>query len=274
MGAGIAFALGKRGYLRYAGRPQGNVTPDYIGQECLDTTTGIFWRAGGATSTSWAAGASPSQGSGKDAYNVSIIDTNAGSVARPTMAYFEQATNLGVTMTCDFHGIDALCYGGGSNTRYTANVRLYCIEGTSQFTGTNSQTLGGCVGVYGLGKSSATAGATLQIAKGVQATFQNSGAGTITAGAGFYVLSPTNTGGGAVTTAYGLYVEDITVGSTNYAIKSGQGRVSFGGLLDIASSAPASAGASGVAGQVTWDSGYVYVCTATNTWKRAAIATW
>lgn len=37
---------------------------------------------------------------------------------------------------------------------------------------------------------------------------------------------------------------------------------------------PASAAAAGVKGQVAWDASYVYVCVATNTWKRAAIATW
>ena len=37
---------------------------------------------------------------------------------------------------------------------------------------------------------------------------------------------------------------------------------------------PASATATGTAGEVCWDANYIYVCTATNTWKRAAIATW
>lgn len=37
---------------------------------------------------------------------------------------------------------------------------------------------------------------------------------------------------------------------------------------------PATAGATGDAGQIAWDSGFVYVCVATNTWKRVAIATW
>ena len=40
------------------------------------------------------------------------------------------------------------------------------------------------------------------------------------------------------------------------------------------SQTPASASATGVAGQICWDSNYIYVCTATNTWKRAALATW
>lgn len=40
------------------------------------------------------------------------------------------------------------------------------------------------------------------------------------------------------------------------------------------SSAPGSAGATGSPGQIAWDSGYIYVCVANNTWKRAALSTW
>ena len=37
---------------------------------------------------------------------------------------------------------------------------------------------------------------------------------------------------------------------------------------------PANAGDTGNAGDICWDANYIYVCTATNTWKRSAIATW
>jgi hypothetical protein len=37
---------------------------------------------------------------------------------------------------------------------------------------------------------------------------------------------------------------------------------------------PASATATGTAGEICWDANYIYVCTATNTWKRTAISTW
>ena len=37
---------------------------------------------------------------------------------------------------------------------------------------------------------------------------------------------------------------------------------------------PASASAAGTAGEICWDTNYIYVCTATNTWKRTAITTW
>jgi hypothetical protein len=37
---------------------------------------------------------------------------------------------------------------------------------------------------------------------------------------------------------------------------------------------PASASATGATGEICWDANYIYVCTATNTWKRTAINTW
>jgi hypothetical protein len=37
---------------------------------------------------------------------------------------------------------------------------------------------------------------------------------------------------------------------------------------------PSSASDTGTAGDVCWDSGYVYVCVATDTWKRAELLTW
>jgi hypothetical protein len=37
---------------------------------------------------------------------------------------------------------------------------------------------------------------------------------------------------------------------------------------------PASASDTGTTGEICWDANYVYVCTATNTWKRTAISTW
>lgn len=37
---------------------------------------------------------------------------------------------------------------------------------------------------------------------------------------------------------------------------------------------PATSGAAGNAGDIAWDANYFYVCTATNTWRRVAHATW
>jgi hypothetical protein len=40
------------------------------------------------------------------------------------------------------------------------------------------------------------------------------------------------------------------------------------------SSTPATAAATGTAGDIRWDATYLYICTATNTWRRIAHATW
>lgn len=60
------------------------------------------------------------------------------------------------------------------------------------------------------------------------------------------------------------------------------GNISATALLDINSDTLrlrvartlASSGASGNQGDICWDNDYLYVCTATNAWKRAALATW
>jgi hypothetical protein len=49
----------------------------------------------------------------------------------------------------------------------------------------------------------------------------------------------------------------------------------FGDRIRIGTAkTPASATATGTTGEIAWDADYIYVCTATNTWKRVAISTW
>ncbi len=78
----------------------------------------------------------------------------------------------------------------------------------------------------------------------------------------------------------------VTAGLERLRITA-DGRLGLGtttptGLLDVADNklrvrtaqTPASATASGNQGEIAWDASYVYVCTATNTWRRAALSTW
>lgn len=44
--------------------------------------------------------------------------------------------------------------------------------------------------------------------------------------------------------------------------------------LSNTTNTPASASATGTKGEVRVDGNYIYVCTATDTWKRAALSTW
>jgi hypothetical protein len=70
-------------------------------------------------------------------------------------------------------------------------------------------------------------------------------------------------------------------------LQQGTGNVGFGNTSPTAklhissniirldtSKTPASASDTGNQGDICWDSSYIYVCTATNTWKRAALSTW
>jgi hypothetical protein len=50
--------------------------------------------------------------------------------------------------------------------------------------------------------------------------------------------------------------------------------LSAGDFILESPTVPSSASDTGTAGTIAWDASYVYVCTATDTWKRVAIATW
>lgn len=79
---------------------------------------------------------------------------------------------------------------------------------------------------------------------------------------------------------------DMSVGGDKFTVAAASGDTAVAGTLDITGQAtftvapivpiatPASADAAGVAGQIKFDNGHIYICVATNTWLRAAAATW
>lgn len=48
----------------------------------------------------------------------------------------------------------------------------------------------------------------------------------------------------------------------------------FAANLTISNSVPANSSANGIAGTIRYDSSYIYVCIANNTWKRSTLSTW
>jgi len=52
------------------------------------------------------------------------------------------------------------------------------------------------------------------------------------------------------------------------------GDASFEGGVQVKAPVPANASATGTIKQIAVDTDYIYVCTATDTWKRVAITTW
>jgi uncharacterized protein YjlB len=71
-------------------------------------------------------------------------------------------------------------------------------------------------------------------------------------------------------------VKNISGGGDIELAPYGTGKVVISDdVLNVSTSkTPASASATGATGDIAWDTNYIYVCTATNTWKRTAIATW
>jgi hypothetical protein len=66
-------------------------------------------------------------------------------------------------------------------------------------------------------------------------------------------------------------------GSTNNGVDKLQvvgSTISTQYKLSALNTAPATASSSGTLGEIRIDANYIYICTATNTWKRVAIATW
>lgn len=58
----------------------------------------------------------------------------------------------------------------------------------------------------------------------------------------------------------------------HYHLTSAQ-NAAYGTATALAAGTPASSGATGTAGQVLYDTNYIYVCVATNTWRRATLNT-
>ena len=96
--------------------------------------------------------------------------------------------------------------------------------------------------------------------------------------------------GNSAETSYGVpskfYIFDNNATAMRMVINTsgnvGIGTTSPSALLDVNSDilrlriakTPATAGAAGNAGDICWDANFIYVCVATNTWKKVAIATW
>ena len=71
-------------------------------------------------------------------------------------------------------------------------------------------------------------------------------------------------------------VQETTTATANTIVKrDGSGAITNSQYkLSALNTAPASATATGTTGEIRIDANYIYVCTATNTWKRTALSTW
>lgn len=85
------------------------------------------------------------------------------------------------------------------------------------------------------------------------------------------VIGASAIGDGANTTVLGT---SSTTQTKLHGTATSVGIISGDRLRIVNAKTPASASAAGTAGDICWDASYLYICTATNTWRRIAHATW
>lgn len=78
----------------------------------------------------------------------------------------------------------------------------------------------------------------------------------------------------AITASSILVTSDMRFGDASNDTCRFTGSITISGSLSLPSgSVPTSVSSSGTIGEIRWDSGAVYICIATNTWRKSTLAT-
>lgn len=202
--------------------------------------------------------------------------------------------------------------GGTGLISFTSGGAMYATSTSVLTTGTLPASAGG-TGITSLGAGVATWLGTPSSANLASAVTGETGSGALVFGTAPTIDGPTVTGTAAMASLTASGTIGAAVGSAaaptfTFSADTNTGMYSptadnlgwsLGGTLALSlsgtsltisgartlnvggdvvtiqtSKTPASAAAAGVTGNICWDADYIYVCTATNTWKRVAIATW
>jgi len=194
------------------------------------------------------------------------LDYNELQIASPTnftqTVDFNGDVNLssGVTITGGLNVSGGATISGGLNVTGTTNTGTLISTGYIGVTGNNKPASYATEGVY-FGQTGGASKIDIVSNNDSSINFMHTGSATPDA------ILQYNIGGG------NLF---IRVGGTPVQNITANANVTFySGVINLASqNTPANASAVGTTGNICHDADYIYVCTATNTWKRVAIATW
>ena len=99
--------------------------------------------------------------------------------------------------------------------------------------------------------------------------------GTSAAAGTFTTINATSTVTAATVDINGGAIDGTNIGATTPGAGTFSAlQANADHIIVTTSQTPASASAAGTQGEIAWDSDYIYVCIATNTWKRVALSTW
>lgn len=193
---------------------------------------------------------------------LSLLKTNNGNVA---VGYEAGKNHTGQTGT--FIG----AYAGQDNTTGNTNTFVGYIAGANNTTGLSNAAFGALAlnasitGDYNtaMGKSAGN-----NLSAGSNNIFLGYSAGAYETGSNAFYVDSRDRG-----TSSDDKTKAILYGVMASAVADQ--KLTINGLLNQSvSKTPASATATGTTGDIAWDASYIYICTATDTWKRVAISTW
>lgn len=244
--------------------------PNYAGRLYIQTES-QFVISQGADINSFVIDTNGSIGLGTDA-PIALLDITRTGTA---------TTGLNIDITQPTASISAHNVHILQSTTDAGLTLLNPVYAWAETSGTGNRATGLCIE----GDVYHGASGTMDLATGVAGYVENSGSGVITTAYALHSISPVNSGAGSIGTAVGLQIDEMVAGTTRYAIYydhptnpfsvNGDGTVSFNSGSGVARVAvPATATSTGMAGTVAWDSSFFYVCSATDTWRRVAVASW
>ena len=195
---------------------------------------------------------------------------SSGSAAAPSITFADDTNTGAFNPAADAFAITT---GGTERLRITSAGRV----GIGATTPSSTLTVGGNPPVAGaIAAVGAAAGISLALSDNVNSSLyvRNASGGAIIGTDGSGQIRFATNGNSASD-------EKIRIDSSGRLLV-GTSTNTGGSLLQVndnririaTAKTPASATDTGSAGEICWDTSYIYVCTATNTWKRAALSTW
>ena len=250
-----------------------------VGSTAGDTYSLAVYATGGTNIVAMGGGASPKvQGF-----------TNVGGAQALALQPLGGALNVGTAATvATFNGTaagasnaGALVVAGGISAGNTGSAASY-FGGAVNVAGAVSVTAN-ATNTFGSGGSTASELNRIVLngssgsAAGSTIYFQSAGVNKSYIGRAGSVLGGTSDN----LLLYSVSDNVVIYGGATLAATFSSSAATFAGAVTIAgtvihtlSATPASAAATGTVGTMSWDASYIYICTAANTWKRVAIATW
>jgi hypothetical protein len=232
-----------------------------------------------------------------DATKLSIAATTASTTTSSGALVVGNGTSGGLGVGGNVTSLGFLLAGNGASKNANTDAGFYSTATgnttlhVAGFSGGSQSADNLKVSLNGISEWLAVK-ASGQVACYATTASNNTSSGALVVSGGVGVAKSINAGESGST--HNFTGGDGGSGSTIFAIKdnagankvlvSGVGAVAIDGSLSITTSSnafrittaqtPASASATGTSGTICWDTSYIYVCTATNTWKRVAISTW